>query len=104
VRRLTQSIIRHPLATLLTFLALVGLSAIGGLQVFPALQSSGYNDPNSESSRAFTILKEDFGDHPAELAIILDFHQNVDDPTSESTTQDIVARIEALDGVDKVDT
>jgi RND superfamily putative drug exporter len=92
------------LATLLTFLALVGLSAIGGLQVFPALQSSGYNDPNSESTRAFTILKEDFGDHPAELAIILDFHQSVDDPTSESTTKDIVDRIEALEGIDKVDT
>jgi RND superfamily putative drug exporter len=92
------------LATLLTFLALVGLSAIGGLQVFPALQSSGYNDPNSESTRAFTILKEDFGDHPAELAIILDFHQSVDDPTSESTTHDIVDRIEALEGIDKVDT
>ena len=104
MRRLTQSIIRHPLATLLTFLALVGLSAIGGLQVFPALQSSGYNDPNSESTRAFTILKEDFGDHPAELAIILDFHQSVDDPTSESTTHDIVDRIEALEGIDKVDT
>jgi RND superfamily putative drug exporter len=104
VRRLTQSIIRHPLATLLTFLALVGISAIGGLQVFPALQSSGYNDPNSESTRAFTILKEDFGDHPAELAIILDFHQSVDDPTSESTTNDIVDRIEALEGIDKVDT
>jgi len=104
VRRLTQSIIRHPLATLLTFLALVGLSAIGGLQVFPALQSSGYNDPNSESTRAFTILKEDFGDHPAELAIILDFHQSVDDPNSESTTNDIVDRIEALEGIDKVDT
>ena len=104
MRRLTQSIIRHPLATLLTFLALVGLSAIGGLQVFPALQSSGYNDPNSESTRAFTILKEDFGDHPAELAIILDFHQSVDDPTSESTTKDIVDRIEALEGIDKVDT
>jgi RND superfamily putative drug exporter len=92
------------LATLLTFLALVGISAIGGLQVFPALQSSGYNDPNSESTRAFTILKEDFGDHPAELAIILDFHQSVDDPTSESTTNDIVDRIEALEGIDKVDT
>ena len=104
MRRLTQSIIRHPLATLLTFLALVGLSAIGGLQVFPALQSSGYNDPNSESTRAFTILKEDFGDHPAELAIILDFHQSVDDPNSESTTNDIVDRIEALEGIDKVDT
>ena len=104
MRRLTQSIIRHPLATLLTFLALVYLSAIGGLQVFPALQSSGYNDPNSESTRAFTILKEDFGDHPAELAIILDFHQSVDDPTSESTTNDIVDRIEALEGIDKVDT
>ena len=104
MRRPTQSIIRHPLATLLTFLALVGISAIGGLQVFPALQSSGYNDPNSESTRAFTILKEDFGDHPAELAIILDFHQSVDDPTSESTTNDIVDRIEALEGIDKVDT
>ena len=104
MRRLTQSIIRHPLATLLTFLALVGLSAIGGLQVFPALQSSGYNDPNSESSRAFTILKEDFGDHPAELAIILDFHQSADDPASESTTNDIVNRIEALDGIEQVDT
>jgi RND superfamily putative drug exporter len=92
------------LATLLTFLALVGISSIGGLQVFPALQSSGYNDPNSESTRAFTILKEDFGDHPAELAIILDFHQSVDDPTSESTTNDIVDRIEALEGIDKVDT
>jgi len=104
VRRLTQSIIRHPLATLLTFLALVGLSAIGGLQVFPSLQSSGYNDPHSESSRAFTILKEDFGDHPAELAIILDFHQSADDPASESTTNDIVDRIEALGGVEKVDS
>lgn len=104
MRRLTQSIIRHPLATLLTFLALVGLSAIGGLQVFPSLQSSGYNDPHSESSRAFTILKEDFGDHPAELAIILDFHQSADDPASESTTNDIVDRIEALGGVEKVDS
>ncbi len=104
MRRLTQSIIRHPLATLLTFLALVGLSAIGGLQVFPALQSSGYNDPHSESTRAFNILKEDFGDHPAELAIILDFHRSVDDPSSESATEAIVSKIEALDGIDHVDT
>jgi RND superfamily putative drug exporter len=104
VRRLTESIIRHPLATLLTFLALVGLSAIGGLQVFPSLQSSGYNDPNSESSRAFTILKEDFGDHPAELAIILDFHRSADDPASEALTNTIVDKIEGLDGIDHVDT
>lgn len=104
MRRLTESIIRHPLATLLTFLALVGLSAIGGLQVFPSLQSSGYNDPNSESSRAFTILKEDFGDHPAELAIILDFHRNADDPASEALTKKIVDKIDGLSGIDHVDT
>ncbi len=104
MRRVTQAIIRRPLATLLTFLALVGLSAIGGLQVFPALQSSGYNDPNSESTRAFNVLQEDFGDHPAELAIILDFHAPADESASESAANEIVGRLEALDGVSQVDT
>lgn len=104
MRRLTQSIIRHPLATLLSFLALVGLSAIGGMKVFPALQSAGYSDPNSDSTRVVNILKEDFGDHPAELAIILDFHRSADSPEAEKATSNVVDRITALDGIKQVDT
>ena len=104
MRRLTAAIIRRPLMTLLSFLVLIGLSAIGGLQVFPSLQSSGYNDPHSESSRVVTILKEQFGDHPPELAIILDFHADADSVAAEQTTSEVVSRITALEGIDKVDT
>jgi RND superfamily putative drug exporter len=104
VRRLTQAIIRRPLATLLSFVALVGLSAIGGLQVFPAMQSAGYSDPNSDSSRVVTVLKEDFGDHPPELAIIVDFNRSADDPESEATTTSIVEKLSKLDGIDQVAT
>lgn len=104
MRRLTQAIIRRPLATLLSFVALVGLSAIGGLQVFPAMQSAGYSDPNSDSSRVVTVLKEDFGDHPPELAIIVDFNRSADDPKSEATTTTIVEKLSKLDGIDQVAT
>lgn len=104
MRRLTQLIIRRPLATLLGFVALVGLSAIGGLQVFPAMQSGGYSDPNSDSSRVITVLQDDFGDHPPELAIIVDFNRSTDDPESETTTTTIVERLTKLDGIQEVAT
>lgn len=104
MRRLTQAIIRRPLATLISFVALVGLSAIGGLQVFPAMQSGGYSDPNSDSMRVVNVLQEDFGDHPPELAIILDFQRSADDTQSEVAAQKIVDEIAALGGIDQIDT
>lgn len=82
---------------------LVSLSAVFGLGVFSNLQAGGYDDPNSESSKVTSILETNFHQSAPELTLIVDFHQNVDQPDSTELAASLVSDLEQIKGVKTVD-
>lgn len=54
--RLGDLVVRRRKAVLAGYLASMALFGIFGVQVFGAMQSAGFTDPASDSSRAATLL------------------------------------------------
>ncbi len=102
MNRFTRLVIAKPLLSLLIFVGLVGVSAIWGVQAFGAMQSQGYNDPNSESTQVANTLRDTFKVDNPELTIIADFAQSVDDPASRAEADQLTASVNAIDGVESV--
>ena len=65
---------------LLTSLLGILISGVVGFQAFGKLDGGGYNDPKSESSRAFEYLKSEFQvKDPAVILVIDSPNATVDD-------------------------
>lgn len=102
MKRFTHVVIAKPLLSLLIFVGLVGLSAIGGMQAFGKMQAAGYNDPNSESTKVANILTDTFHVENPQLTIIADFAQKVSAPASIVQARDLTSSIENVSGVKSV--
>jgi RND superfamily putative drug exporter len=92
---------RPKLVLILSGLFIVITGAVGTL-VIPAMSSAGYDDPKSDSSKAYTYLKNHFGVEDPWSTLVLDAGVSVDDPAVASSVVDITKTILGVPGVDHV--
>ena len=84
---------------LISVLTLITAGAIG-FQAFGKLDGGGYNDPKSESSRAFEYLKSDFQiKDPAVLLVIDSPDTTADDPSVRKAVTALVGEISTIEGI-----
>ena len=82
-----------------SMLLIIGAGVIG-FQAFGKLDGGGYNDPKSESSRAYEYLKSDFAvKDPAVLLVIDTPTSSADNPSVRQSVDSITKKIEATPGV-----
>ncbi|MFE7720081.1 MMPL family transporter [Nocardia rhizosphaerihabitans] len=81
-------------------LALV-LGALGAT-LFERVEGGGYTDPGSESSRALEVLREEFGQAPPNLLLLVETESSVEDPESTAAATALVANLQERDGVTDV--
>ena len=90
---------RSKLVLLISLLTMIAAGAIG-FQAFGKLDGGGYNDPKSESSRAFEYLKSDFKvEDPAVLLVIDSPGVTVDDQSVRDAVTEISNEISSITGV-----
>ena len=90
---------RSKLVLLISLLTMIAAGAIG-FQAFRKLDGGGYNDPKSESSRAFEYLKSDFKvEDPAVLLVIDSPGVTVDDQSVRDAVTEISNEISSITGV-----
>ncbi len=101
-RRLGYIAARHSkLVLILSGLFIVVTGAVG-TQVIAVMSSAGYDDPESDSSKAYTYLKDNFGVEDPWSTLVLDAGTSVDDPTVVSSVATITRTILGVAGVDHV--
>ncbi|MFE6921318.1 MMPL family transporter [Nocardia sp. NPDC057663] len=81
-------------------LALV-LGALGAT-LFERVEGGGFTDPGSESSRALDVLREEFGQAPPNLLLLVETEGSVEDPESTAAATALVANLQERDGVTDV--
>ncbi|WP_280299812.1 MMPL family transporter, partial [Nocardia neocaledoniensis] len=81
-------------------LALV-LGALGAT-LFERVEGGGYTDAGSESSRALEVLRDEFGQAPPNLLLLVETEDSVDDPESTAAATALVANLQERDGVAEV--
>ena len=93
---------RTKLVLLTSLLTMIAAGAIG-FQAFGKLDGGGYNDPKSESSRAFEYLKSDFKvEDPAVLLVIDSPNVTADDQRVRDTVAKISTEISSVTGVKNI--
>lgn len=101
--RLGRVIARRSKSVLVISLLTLIVAGAVGFQAFGKLDGGGYNDPQSESSRAFEYLKSEFKvEDPAVILVIDSPTSNVDDPKVRQTVDAITAQVSSTSGVSKV--
>ncbi len=80
---------------------LLTLVVAGGLgsQVFSALDTAGYDDPNSESAQAFRFAEDEFGVIDPSIALAVTTPGEIDDATGSAQAVELVESIAAMPGV-----
>ena len=82
-------------SVLLLSLLFIILAGGIGFQAFGKLDGGGYNDPKSESSRAFEYLKKDFNVKDPAVILVIDSSTNVDDPKVGTAAEALTKKISA---------
>jgi len=100
--RLGEFNVRHRWPVLISYLVALAVCAVIGAGVFGSLKSEGFLDPGSQSSQASTALEEQFGVQAPAAALIVRMPQGVDESASEQTAAELTAALEAVPGVDLV--
>lgn len=88
--------------SLLLSAAFIVVSAALGVQVLPAMSSGGYDDPNADSSVAYTYLKDTFKAEEPWSIVIVDAPTSVDDPAAATAAKRISDAISANPDVSRV--
>ena len=78
------------------------VSAALGIQVLPAMSSGGYDDPNADSSIAYTYLKDTFKAEEPWSIVIVDAPTSADDPTAVAAAKRISDTISTHPDVTRV--
>ncbi|NKX89860.1 MMPL family transporter [Nocardia coubleae] len=81
-------------------LALV-LGALGAT-LFDRVEGGGYTDSGSESSRALDVLRDEFGQGPPNLVLLVETEDSVDDPESTAAATALVANLQERAGITDV--
>ena len=79
----------------------VVLGALGAT-LFERVEGGGYTDPGSESSRALEVLREEFGQSPPNLLLLVQTESSVEDPDSTAAATALVANLQEREGVTDV--
>ncbi|MFD9547873.1 MMPL family transporter [Nocardia salmonicida] len=79
----------------------VVLGALGAT-LFERVEGGGYTDSGSESSRALEVLREEFGQAPPNLLLLVETESSVEDPESTAAATALVANLQERVGVTEV--
>ncbi|MFD3637619.1 MMPL family transporter, partial [Streptomyces sp. NPDC058664] len=79
----------------------VVLGALGAT-LFERVEGGGYTDPGSESSRALEVLRDEFGQAPPNLLLLVETESSVEDPESTAAATALVANLQERAGVTDV--
>ena len=83
--------------------AVVTVTAGGlGFQLFPKLQSGGFNDPGSQSARADTLMTDRFGVGDPAAAMVVTAPGGIANPPATAAADTLVSSIQRRRGVAKV--
>lgn len=101
--RLGNLVAKRSKAVLLLSLITLILAGTFGFQAFGKLDGGGYNDPKSESSKAFEYLKSDFKvEDPAVILVIDSPSTTADDAKVRQSVEVLSKKVSATSGVTKV--
>ncbi|MFG1770213.1 MMPL family transporter [Nocardia salmonicida] len=70
-----------------------------GATLFERVEGGGYTDSGSESSRALEVLREEFGQAPPNLLLLVETESSVEDPESTAAATALVANLQERAGV-----
>ncbi|WP_240504939.1 MMPL family transporter [Nocardia mangyaensis] len=70
--------------------------------LFDRVDGGGYTDQGSESSRALTVLREEFGQGSPNLVLLVRTEGSVDDPEATAAATALVANLHERDGITDV--
>jgi RND superfamily putative drug exporter len=101
---IAKLVVRRPKTVFFGFVASILLSATLGLQVFSLLTAGGYENPNSDSARVSTLLKDTFKQSQPELIGILDFPRSAENPLSYAAGQSFQDQLKGIDGIEEIDS
>mgnify|MGYP006207749303 CR=1 FL=1 len=90
---------KYSKSVLLGFIGLIALSTIWGFQAFGALKGGGYDDPNSDSTRAFELLDEVYNQRLSEVIVLADFSLPARSAESAALGAQLQQELEAVEGV-----
>lgn len=79
----------------------VVLGALGAM-LFERVEGGGYSDPGGESSRALAVLRDDFGQSPPNLLLLVETESSVDDPEATAAATALVANLQEREGITDV--
>lgn len=98
--RLGAWVARHRWPALVSYLVLMVVVGVFGIRVFGAMQSEGFNDPASDSSRAAAILAEEFGTQDPLVVLAIETPTSLEQSSAEATA--LLDQIASVEGVDNV--
>lgn len=98
--RLGAWVARHRWPVLVSYLVLMVVVGVFGIRVFGAMQSEGFNDPASDSSRAAAILAEEFGTQDPLVVLAIETPTSLDQSSADATA--LLDQIASVEGVDNV--
>jgi RND superfamily putative drug exporter len=102
VNRLAQFVTRHAKATLIgSVLAIVAFGALSG-GAFGVLEDGGFDDPDSESSRALEALDARFGGETDLLLLVTPLQGGIDDDGTTRAATQLTAQLQQEPFVTKV--
>ncbi|MGL5811565.1 MAG: MMPL family transporter [Nocardioides sp.] len=91
--RLGRFTARRKWTVLAAYVLLLALCGALGSQVFTALGAAGYDDPGSESARAFEFAEDNFGLTDPALAIVVEVPESADAAADSAAATALVERI-----------
>ena len=101
--RLGRLTVRRRKAILVLTVLFVVLAGGLGSGVFDKLQGGGFDDPNSESSRAEDVLEESFGQGDPNLVLLVTARDgDVDSAASAAAGEEIATQLATIEGVGSV--
>lgn len=100
--RIGHFVVRNRKATLAAYLVFIAIAAGVGTGVFGNMKTQGYDDPQSESTKVDSILRNEFKVRDASMIFLIDLPQAVDTLESQATVSDIVNAVSAEAHVDQV--
>ena len=101
--RLGRLVATKSKSVLITSLLLIIVAGAIGFQAFGKLDGGGYNDPGSESSRAFEYLKSEFKvEDPAVILVVDSPSVTVDNLQVRQKVDALTAKVESTEGITRV--
>lgn len=98
--RLGFFVARHRWAVLISYIVSVVVVGVLGVQVFAAMKSEGFVDPNADSVRATAYLEDEFGATDPAVVLVIQTPTDVDtDAPAATALLDEVAAVPNVDSV-----